>query len=71
MQITKITYGFVTQVFDTDFQSFVRQDFEAEDHNPYYEIEGEPVDAWDFEASLTSHSGYLPFDMMQPDTISC
>jgi len=68
MVITKITTGVVIQEFDTDTQQFTSQRFEA-GGEVSYEVEGDGVNQTDFEDRLVSHSGYLPFIMVQPEAM--
>lgn len=58
MQISKITTGFVIQVYDTESGKFISQEFVAGD-DVVYESGGESVDG-----DLIPN--YLPFDMVQP-----
>jgi hypothetical protein len=66
MIVDKITIGFVIQRFDTDSQRFISQEFVGSDQVDY-EIDGDSIDYEDFEDLLDSHSGYFPFEMVQPD----
>jgi hypothetical protein len=59
--IKKITFGFVVQVYDTENQSFVSQEFVAGDQVEVEDMEGNPVDEY-----MTPN--YFPFDMVQPRT---
>lgn len=59
MLVNKITVGFVTQVFDTETNQFVSQDFTAGDEVDYEDQDGECVDG--------DEVGYLPFEMNQPN----
>jgi len=65
MVIKKITSGFVIQEFDTDQQAFVSQEFIAGD-DVDYELDDEPIDEFEFDEHLTNHTGYCPYDMVQP-----
>ena len=65
MIIQKITTGFVIQNFDTDAQNFTSQEFVAGDQVDF-EIDGDAIDSIEFEDKLVDHSGYLPFEMVQP-----
>ena len=55
--VNKITYGFVTQQFDTKTGKFISQEFTAGDQVDYENKRGEAVDSID---------EYLEFDMVQP-----
>lgn len=66
MLIKKITEGYVTQTFDTDKQEFVSQEFKAGDMVDFEDDDGNGINQADFENRLVSHSGYLPFNMVQP-----
>lgn len=64
MLINKITTGFVVQVFDTDRQRFVSQNF-VPGECAYEDRRGKPVDK-----NLLVVGGEettLPFEMVQPD----
>ena len=63
MLVHKTTVGSVTQVFDTDSQCFVRQDFIAGDEVSYETPEGDTLTD---ETSTGTTKEYLPFDMKQP-----
>lgn len=56
--ISKITYGFVIQVFDEENQKWVSQEFVASDECNYEDKDGSPV---------SSINAYLPFEMVQPE----
>lgn len=58
MKIFKVTTGFVTQVFDTELNRFVEQNFTAGDEVVFEDESGDPVDPIE---------DYLPFDMIQPE----
>jgi hypothetical protein len=58
MLINKITVGWVTQVYDTDKNKFISQEFFAGDQVDYENIEGVVV---------TDKEIYLEFEMVQPD----
>ncbi len=65
MQVKKITVGFVVQVFDTDSNRFVNQDFIAGDEVDYEDEQGEAVKESLLE--VDGEEAYLPFDMVQPE----
>lgn len=58
MKIYKTTVGFVTQVFDTELNCFVEQNFTAGDEVSFEDESGSPAEPFD---------DYLPFDMIQPE----
>lgn len=62
-RIFKITTGFVTQVFDTEKQEFVEQDFHAGDQTDYEDFDGNPLSD-KIQKMIDTH--YLPFNMVQP-----
>lgn len=62
MKIKKITTGFVIQVFDTEKNEFVSQEFVAGDTVDIETESGEPVENTD-----QIDKKYLPFKMVQPD----
>ena len=64
MLVKKTTVGFVVQVFDTERQRFVSQEFVAGDQCDYEDEKGDPVDRKLLEAG--GKEVYLPFDMVQP-----
>lgn len=65
MLIRKVTTGSVVQVFDTDRQAFVSQEFISGDQVTY-ETEGDEVNVTDFEDRVVGTPSYLAFDMVQP-----
>jgi hypothetical protein len=71
MLIHKTTIGFVTQVYDTDSQRFIRQDFIAGDDVSYETPEGEPI-AMPPSGVIQDHAydHHLPLEMKQPDETS-
>ena len=67
MIISKITTGFVVQIFDTDIGQFVSQMFVAGDECSYENAcptDGKPVDSNLLE--VDGKEAYLPFEMVQP-----
>lgn len=71
MKINKITYGFVTQVFDTEKKAFVSQSFEAGSQVDYENELGESMDPEVMEeynfGPYAKQEPYLPFDMVSPE----
>ena len=65
MQITKITFGWVNQVFDTETKKFVSQEFVAGDTVVYEDADGIPVGSIT-ESPLGKPEPYLAFNMVQP-----
>jgi len=65
MLISKITIGFVTQVFDTEKQRWISQEFVAGDQVDFEDDNGNPVDA---PKDKDGEEPYLCFDMVQPET---
>lgn len=63
--LTKITHGFVTQVFDPVKQEFVGQEFVAGDECEYEDKNGFSIDSDEFEDE-SGVEAYLPFNMLQP-----
>jgi len=61
MLIKKITTGFVTQVFDTEQNKFISQEFTAGDQVDVEDEYGKPVDQTEIDKV------YMPFDMEQPE----
>lgn len=59
-KISKITYGFVIQTFDTKTNKCTKQEFVAGDQVDWEDGIGEPI-----EANLDCE--YQPFVMEQPD----
>lgn len=70
MIINKITTGFVIQVFDTEKQVYISQNFIAAAEVNYENTQGETIPDIDMaEVNFGPLSGgepYLPFDMAQP-----
>lgn len=64
MIVKKITSGFVVQIFDTEKNEFISQDFIAGDTCEYEDSKGSPVD------EETVKESYLPFFMVQPDKMN-
>jgi hypothetical protein len=64
MFINKITTGFVVQVFDTEKQQFVSQEFVAGDQIDYEDADGNPVDSGLLKVDGVEAS--LAFEMKQP-----
>ncbi len=60
--IKKITTGFVVQVFDTEKNRFVSQEFVAGDQVDVENENGEPTE------NETLDKTYLPFEMKQPES---
>jgi hypothetical protein len=60
MKISKITNGYVIQVYDTELKRFVSQEFVAGCTVEYENSRGETVDS-------DMIPDYLPFDMIQPE----
>jgi len=67
MKISKITPGFVIQVFDTDSQTFTKQNFVAGDQVDYEnEGDGSSINHEDFLKLVSVPEPYLSFNMVQP-----
>lgn len=64
MLINKVTTGFVVQIFDTDKQCFVSQNFVAGEC-VYEDRRGNPVDP--NLLVIDGEEATLAFDMVQPD----
>ena len=64
MLVNKVTVGFVIQVFDTEIQRFVSQEFVAGDQCEYEDKNGVPVCSKALE--VDGKEVLLPFDMVQP-----
>lgn len=62
MIIRKVIYGFVVQVYDTQTQKFVSQEFVAGDDCEYETVAGESID--DGEDLV---DGELSLHMVQPE----
>ena len=60
MKMTKITPGFVSQVYNTEADRFTSQEFVAGHDVRWEDDEGERADAID---------AYLPFEMVQPPAV--
>lgn len=66
MQIRKITHGFVIQVFDTEKEKWVDQEFVASSgETEYDDCEGNPLD--EDEAEEMIGDADLPLEMIQPE----
>jgi hypothetical protein len=66
MLIHKITYGWVTQVFDTVRDQYVAQAFTAADDVNYETPNGEGIALEQEDELEVAMNAYLPFDMVQP-----
>lgn len=64
MIIRKKCYGYVLQLFDTEKNQFVSQEF-CEDYVEYTTESGSPIDDDFFEMNVDSWPD-LPFDLVQP-----
>jgi len=64
MLVNKITSGFVIQVFDTELQRFISQEFVAGEDCQYEDEDGVSVSSEVLE--VDGEEAYLPFDMVQP-----
>lgn len=68
MLINKITTGFVIQVFDTEKNQFVSQEFTAGNSELEHQ-DGTPLD--DDKVEDKVNGKYLPFEMVQPSVNRC
>lgn len=64
MLISKITAGFVIQIFDTEKQQFVSQEFVAGDQIDFEDAEGNPMDSGLLKVDGIEKA--LAFEMKQP-----
>lgn len=65
MLIKKYTNGFVVQVWDTEQQKWISQEFVADCLSDYENENGDSVDY--AEMNPTGVEPYLPFEMVQPE----
>jgi hypothetical protein len=70
MKINKISTGFVIQVFDTEKQKFIKQEFISSDEVQYENENGNVIKFEEMEkfnfGPYAKEEPYLPFDMVQP-----
>lgn len=65
MLVKKITHGYVVQIYDTEAQAFVSQDFVAGDECEYEDENDNPVDRSVMSDEL-GNPKYLAYTMVQP-----
>ena len=64
MLVKKITTGYVVQVFDTETQRFVSQEFVAGDECRYEDEDRNTIES--DQLTVNGEEVYLPFEMRQP-----